>query len=140
MYLLDTCVVSEWFRRQPSVSVLAWLDRIGIEQLHLSVVTVGELAQGVARVADPVKAEQLSSWLRRDVIARFTGRIMDVDSEAAMKWGLLRGTAMAQGRTLPAIDSLIAATALVHDMTVVTRNVADFERFGVRIANPWITA
>jgi hypothetical protein len=102
--------------------------------LFLSVLTLGELRKGVERLPDVQRKLDLTDWLESDLPVFFTGRILPVDAQVCDLWG--RMTARA-GRPVPAIDSLIAATAARHDLVLVTRNVRDFEGLGVPLVNPW---
>lgn len=137
MYLIDTCVISELTRRAPQRSVVDWLEAVEEPFLHLSVVTVGELAKGIARLADDRRREKLRRWVEVDLRRRFEGRILPVTEEVARRWGEISGISEIRGATLPVLDTLIAATALVHGLAVVTRNVADLERAGAPVVNPW---
>lgn len=139
MFLLDTCCISELTRRRPDEGLEDWFARHGTGLAHLSVVTLGEVQKGVARLPAGQRRESLATWLDIEVRARFAGRILDVTEEIALAWGDLCGESEARGRTLPVLDSLIAATALVHGLAVVTRNGADFERCGIRVVNPWVS-
>jgi hypothetical protein len=106
--------------------------------LYLSVLTLGELTRGVLRLSDGRERRRLVAWLHGDLKARFAGRWLIVDDEIAERWGTIRIDAARRGLTLPVIDGLIAATALVHGMTVVTRNETDFRAAGVPVLNPWM--
>jgi len=130
-YLIDTCVVSEARRR--SAPALAWLNAVDAAALFLSVIAVGEIAKGIAarRRTDPVAAAALGRWLD-GLRNTYADRILPIDDAVATAWGHL----MAR-RTLPVPDGLIAATARVHNLTLVTRNVADFADTGVDVVNPW---
>jgi toxin FitB len=136
-FLLDTAVVSELVRKSPSARVLKWIDGQDETSLHLSVLTIGELEKGVARLPASARRTRLISWVRRDLVERFGGRLLPIDTRTATRWGSVTGESERRGRPLPVIDSLIAATALVHGFTVVTRNVEDFERCGAGCFNPW---
>lgn len=136
-YLLDTCVLSELIKPKPSASVAAWIESCDEQALFLSVITVGELEKGIARLPDSAKRAKLEQWVRRDLVQRFQDRILPIDVAVAARWGSLSGTAEVRGRPLPVIDSLIAATSLHHDLVVVTRNTEDFERCGARCLDPW---
>jgi predicted nucleic acid-binding protein len=130
-YLVDTCVVSEARRR--STAALAWLNAVDPAALFLSVITIGEIAKGISarERTDPIAAAALGRWLDglRNAYAR---NVLAIDDAVAIAWGHM----MAQ-RTLPVSDALIAATARVHNLTLVTRNVADFAQTGVDVVNPW---
>ena len=136
-YLIDTCVISELVRPEPHAGVVEWISRMDENRLFLSVLTLGELHKGVAKLKDAARARRLRSWLEQDVMARFEGRILPVDVSVARWWGKLTGEALTRGLTLPVIDALLAATAHRHALFVVTRNTKDLERCGVEIINPW---
>jgi hypothetical protein len=130
-YLIDTCVVSEARRR--SAPAVEWLSAVDPASLFLSVITIGEIIKGIAvrERTDPVAAAALGRWidgLRRE----YVDRILPADDVVATAWGQM----MAQ-RTLPVLDGLIAATARVHNLTLVTRNIADFADTGIELTNPW---
>ena len=135
-YLLDTCVVSEFFRNQSHDSVLAFINRIPNENLFLSTLTIGELHAGVPKVKDLVKSAKLIHWiegLKHD----FTDRIISFDLETSENWGNMKGELSKRGINLPIIDSMIAAIALSKNAILVTRNTKDFEATGVKLLNPW---
>jgi predicted nucleic acid-binding protein len=136
-WLLDTCVLSELVRPRPKASVVSWVTQRDEDELFLSVITIGELEKGIARLPDSVKRVALEQWVRRELADRFRGRLLSIDASVAARWGAIVGTSEARGRPLPVIDSLIAATGLQHDLTVVTRNTEDLERCGARCHNPW---
>jgi hypothetical protein len=133
-YLLDTPVVSEPARPNPSESVLNWLT-VHAADSALSVITVGELQKGISQMPAGTRRTRFDAWISNAVLRGF--QILPVDTRVALVWGRLLGEAAAEGSPLPNLDSLIAATALVHDLTVVTRNVRHFERCGVVVKNPW---
>ena len=136
-FLLDTCVLSELVKPQPEESVLAWVASRNEHDLFLSVITLGELHKGIARLPRSRRRSDLGEWVERDLALRFHGRILDVDAAVAADWGRMLGLAETRGRPLTAIDALIAATAKAHGHSVVTRNEADFEPTGVSMINPW---
>jgi toxin FitB len=132
-YLLDTNVVSETRKKRPDTGVTAFLAAADSAGLFLSVLTLGELRKGVEarRKTDPVAADQLSGWV--DTIeTEFADRLLCVDAPTATLWGELSA-----GRSLPVIDTLIAATAIRHGITLVTRNMGDFESTGALLVDPW---
>lgn len=135
-YLLDTNVVSEWTKPRPDPAVVRWLDDVDEERVHLSALTVGELREGVDRLAPGRRRERLDHWLAVDLVDRFAGRILGVDASVARRWGALRAAAGRSGRSLPIVDSLLAATAIEHGLAVVTRNVRDFAGIGVALVDP----
>ena len=136
-WLLDTCVVSELVRPRPKASVVRWVGERNEDDLFLSVITIGELEKGIAKLPVSAKRVALEQWVRRELAERFRGRLLLVDSAVAVRWGTMVGLSEGRGQPLPVIDSLIAATSVQHDLTVVTRNVADFERCGARCLDPW---
>jgi hypothetical protein len=136
-FLLDTPVVSELVTKAPSSAVLKWIDGQDEATLYLSVLTVGELEKGIARLAASTRRTRLQSWLRRDLLERFGPRLLPIDARTAARWGAITGESENRGQPLPVIDSLIAATALVHGLAVVTRNVEDFARCGATCVDPW---
>lgn len=136
-WLLDTCVICEPTRSRPSARVLAWLREQPEESLYLSVLTLGEIRHGCARLRAGPKRKALERWLEHDLVERFTGRILSVDGSAADQWGRLLARAEAKGRSLPTLDSLLAATALAHGLAVATRNTDDFADTGAEVVNPW---
>lgn len=131
-YLLDTNVVSELRKPRPHGAVLAWIRRIPEESLYLSAVTLGEIQAGIelTREQNASKAEEIEHWL--DDLAR-THNIIDVTASVCRRWAQL----MHRRADHHLEDALIAATALVRDLTVATRNTADFRPFGVRLVNPF---
>jgi predicted nucleic acid-binding protein len=133
-YLIDTNVLSELRRKQPDSKVVAWLQERPRQSLYLSVLTLGEIRKGLERVEDASRRQSLLDWLEVELPHYFVGRLLDVDAATADRWGRLMAEA---GRPLPAIDALLAATALQHDLTLVTRNTKDFAGLAVRLINPW---
>lgn len=136
-YLLDTNVVSELARPEPDSKVTRWLAEIPAESLFLSVITLGELRRGVERLPAGARREKLRHWLERDLRAWLGSRLLPVDAAVADRWGRLLAAAP---RTPPAVDSLLAATALEHDLRLVTRNERDFDFAGLGVINPWSAA
>ena len=132
-YLLDTNVISETRKRQPDPNVLAWLQDADHADLHISVLTIGELTKGIAlyRRRDPGAAASLAHWLR-GIEELFADRIILIDAPIARMWGEFNAE-----RPLPVIDSLLAATAKVRGFTLVTRNVKDVRSTGAAVVNPW---
>ena len=118
-------------------AVIRWIEEQDEHRLFLSVMTIGELQKGIARLSDGPRRNTLESWISEDLTHRFRGRILQVDTAVAVAWGRLLGEAEARGKPLPVVDVLIAATARVFDCVVVTRNVKDLEPTGVEIMNPW---
>jgi predicted nucleic acid-binding protein len=136
-FLLDTNCISEVVRRKPEPHVLHWMEAVDETLLYLSVLTLGEIRKGLAGLPQDKRSTQLEAWLGSELQARFSGRILPVDVAVADMWGLLVAEAKRHGKTLSAIDGLLAATALHHGLTIVSRNVSDFAGAYVPILNPW---
>ena len=136
-WLLDTCVLSEIVRPMPSPKVIKWLENIPEKNIYISVLTLGELYKGVHKIVDARKAKKIKFWLETDVVARFGNRILPVDNDVAVAWGTLCANSEKKGVPRPVIDSLLAATAHVHHLTLATRNVSDFLFTGISVVNPW---
>lgn len=133
IYLLDTNVISESIKKKPNKAVMAWLDGIELHNCSISVISLGEIRKGIEMLINGKKKQTLIQWLEIDLTTHFYGRIISIDQEVADKWGYLCSLA-----SLPAIDALIAASALVHNLKLVTRNIKDFNRIdGIEIINPW---
>jgi toxin FitB len=135
--LLDTCVISELVSKQPDQKVVASIDSLDPEDVYLSVITIGEIVKGIEKLPRSRRKTDLQIWLKDDLLVRFEGNIIALDTEALVKWGVLIAHLEEAGRVMPAIDSLIAATALAKKMTLFTRNVNDFDGAGIEIVNPW---
>lgn len=133
-WLIDTNALSELKKRRPHPGVVRWFDERPSESLHLSVLTLGELRKGIEAMPEGQRKASFRNWLEIDLPEYFAGRILAIDARAADRWGRLCAEA---GRPLPAIDSLLAATALIHDLTLVTRNLTDFNLPGLTVVNPW---
>ena len=133
-YLLDTNVISELVRPKPNNKVLKWFDNIPNDALHISVLTLGEIRKGVEKVREVKRKEKLRLWLENDLPQWFEDRILPIDHNVADLWGRLQQQAQ---RPLPAIDSLLAATALHYELRLVTRNEQDFQFPALQILNPW---
>ena len=133
-YLIDTNVLSELRRKKPDAQVVNWMQARPRQSLFLSILTLGEIRKGIERVEDALKKQLLNDWLEVELPNYFLGRLLDINAQVADRWGRLLANA---GRPIPAIDGLLAATALQNDLTLVTRNLKDFDGLGVRLLNPW---
>jgi predicted nucleic acid-binding protein len=136
-FVLDTSLVSELIKRTPDANVMAWLGAQDEDALFLSVITLGEIQKGISRLPPGARRDQLHSWLTHDLVRRFRTRILPVTDDVALTWGARQGEAERSGHTLPVVDCLIAATALVNKCSVVTRNVEHMRRCGASVVNPW---
>jgi predicted nucleic acid-binding protein len=136
-YLVDTNIPSELTRERPDARVELFLDKAGKDTVFLSVLTIGEICKGIANLPSSHKRTALQDWLDYKVRSWFSGRILPVTEEIAERWGFLASAAKQQGITLAVVDGIIAASALHHGLTLVTRNDKDFAGLGVTIFNPW---
>jgi len=138
-FLLDTNVVSELVKFKPEPKVAAWMEATEESLLRLSVLTLGEIRKGIDSLSDRSRRTALESWLNHDLLIRFANRILDVDQAVADRWGRLFANALGAKQSLPVVDGLLAATAIHHNLTLVTRNTKDVSLTGVPIINPWAT-
>jgi toxin FitB len=136
-FLLDTNCILEVVRTRPEPRVLQWMEAADERLLFLSVLTLGEIRKGIAGLPQSRRRTHLESWLGLELRSRFAGKILAVDGAIADRWGLLAADAKRKGSSLSAIDGLLAATALEHNLTLVSRNVTDFANTALSILNPW---
>ena len=136
-YLLDTNVPSEFSRDRPEPRVVAWLKAQPPTTLYLSAVTIGEIRKGLVVLPQGRRRIELEAWFHTDLLVWFRNRILPVTDSIADRWGVLEGQCQLKGTPLNTADGMIAATALEHDLTLVTRNVKDFAGLGVVLLNPW---
>lgn len=136
-FLLDTNILSELVRPKPDARVTSWFESTGEEPLFLSVLTLGEIRKGISALTDGPRQARLEAWLNHSLMPRFRDRILPVDLDIADRWGRIAGSLAAKGTGLPVIDGLMAATALHHNLTLVTRNVGDVAATGVPVFDPW---
>lgn len=135
-YLLDTCVLSEFKKPQPEQKIIDWIDNQIEATLFLSVVTIGEIQKGITALPSSKRRKELEKWLL-NLIFRYDRRIISLGTDEMLMWGELNGKLAKKGFVFPFLDSLIAATALAHNLTLVTRNESDFKNTGVKILNIW---
>lgn len=136
-YLLDTCAISEFAKKKPLRKVVEWIEECDEDYIFLSVLTFGEIQKGIAKLSDERRRSKIQKWLDIELTERFSDRILPITHEIALTWGILEGAAETRGRPIPIIDGLIGATALTHNLTVVTRNADHVAETGARIINPW---
>jgi tRNA(fMet)-specific endonuclease VapC len=136
-YLLDTCVISELVAKKPNPRVLEWIDSIDADGVYISVITVGEITKGIEKLPNTKRKKELIDWLENELLIRFQDNLIELDVNILIQWGKLNQRLEISGQRAPAIDSLIAATALEHELILVTRNESDFVETGVEILNPW---
>jgi len=137
-YLLDTCVISELVAKRPNPSVVTWIDTQIPTDLHLSVITIGEIAKGTSKLAPSRRKDNLTTWLNQTLPNRFRERILGIDTATMMLWGDMVGRLEKQGTPMPLLDSLIAAIAIQNSLRLVTRNIDDFAATGIVMLNPWL--
>jgi toxin FitB len=136
-FLLDTNLISEWIKPNPHAGVVSWLASSDEDRIYMSVVTLAELRHGVERLAAGHRRKRLNEWLEDELPQRFGDRILPIDAAVADSWGRIVARRETLGRPISAMDALIAATAQVHDLTLATRNEADFDSAVSAIVNPW---
>ena len=136
-FLLDTNIISELVKPQPEANVTGWVENTDESLLYLSGLTLGEIRRGIAALPQSRRRATLEAWLDKDLRARFEGRILLIDQEVADRWGLLTAGARNSGIVLPVIDGLLAATALEHNLTLVTRDTGQIPSMDVAVFNPW---
>lgn len=137
-FLLDTNVVSEWVKPQPNAGVIQWLAEADEDRIFLSVISLAELRYGVARLSPGARRRRLEQWLSEELPERFEGRVLGISANVADCWGQVMAQSQAAGFTMSIMDGFLAATAQVHQLTLVTRNIKDFSVLGPMILNPWI--
>lgn len=137
-YLLDTCIISELIKPSPSEAVVEWISNIPEENLYLSSITIGEIQKGISKLVDSKKKINLQNWLDNDLSDRFESKIISIDKDICLTWGIITASAEKRGKKLASIDSLIAATAINKNLTVVTRNTSDMIESGANIFDPFL--
>jgi predicted nucleic acid-binding protein len=137
-YLLDTCVLSEYVKKKPNDRVINWVDNQDELTLFVSILSIAELKKGIIRIknSQPSRYKKLWNWFQK-LEKRFANRILPLTEYIIKTWAVICGQSEAEGKKLPIIDSLIAATAYEHDLIIVTRNITDFTFSSVRIFSPW---
>ena len=138
-FLLDTCAISEFAKPAPNPAVLKWLAEQDESALYLATVSLGELRRGIVKLEDGKRKKFLQHWLTENVSRRFGDRILPLSLDVCVRWGEMHAQLEKQGQPMPVIDGLIAATALQHQLTIVTRNTKDMEASGAGLFNPWST-
>lgn len=136
-YLLDTNVISEWAKPKPDEGVVAWLAAADEDSLYLSVIAFAEIRLGIALLPPGRRRTHLATWLDQDLVDRFEGRILAIDRRISEAWAEIVARGRARGATPPILDAFLAAAALVHGITVVSRNVRHLERLEVPVLDPW---
>ena len=133
-FLIDTCALSELLKPRPSPRVSEWFDAAPSEALFVSVLTLGEIRKGIEKLGSSRRRARIAAWLETELPAWFEDRVLPIDTGVADEWGRLMARLK---KPMPAIDGLIAATALRHRFAIVTRNESDFAATGADLLNPW---
>jgi predicted nucleic acid-binding protein len=136
-FLLDTNVISEWIKPQPDRSVVSWLAQVDEDRVFISVISFAEVRHGVELLPVGRRRERLTHWLAEEVPERFEGRVLAIDQHIAETWGVIMARGQKAGLTPGTMDAFVAATAAAHNLTLVTRNVKDFQRLGIPLFDPW---
>ncbi len=136
-FLLDTNVISEWVKPQPDRNVVSWLAEADEDRVFVSVISFAEIRRGIELMPTGRRRERLGQWLAEELPLRFEDRILAIDPQVADTWGVVMARSQKVGLTLGSMDAFVAATATAHGLTLVTRNVKDFEHIGVSLLNPW---
>lgn len=136
-FLIDTCCVSELIKPKPDANVVRWFSDHDEQEMFLSVLTLGELRKGIEKPPDSKRKDAMAHWFENDVTERFAGRMLDVTALESQTWGEVMADAARNGRPIPDIDGLLAATAIANGLTLVTRNTKDMISTGVALIDPW---
>ncbi|MFL6313292.1 MAG: type II toxin-antitoxin system VapC family toxin [Terriglobales bacterium] len=136
-FLLDTNVVSEWVKPRPDPGVVAWCASIDEDRTFISVVTLAELRYGIERLPIGRRRLRLEEWLEHELLIRFDGRILSIDAAIGDAWGKVVARADKNGQPANTMDAFLAATAELHQLTVVTRNIEDFRKLTNSVIDPW---
>ncbi|MGC9453151.1 MAG: type II toxin-antitoxin system VapC family toxin [Oceanipulchritudo sp.] len=136
-WLLDTCALSEKLQRHPDPKFVRWIEARDPGEMFISVISIGEIEKGIQLLADSAKKKKLARWFANELIPFFKDRTLEIGPAEAREWGRIFARLQLQGKKPPVIDSLLAAMAATHGLTLVTRNEADFLLLGVEVLNPW---
>jgi len=136
-YLLDTCAISEVTKERPDANVISWYETREEARLYLSVITIGEIEKGIYRLPRGRKRTRLESWFFDGVVPSFHGRVLEIGQRTMSTWAKINVDLNTKGIVRPSFDSLLEASALEHDLVLVTRNVSNFTGSLVTLLNPW---
>ncbi len=136
-HILDTNIISELIAKHPNQRVMEWLKEVDINNLFLSVITIGEIRKGIEKLPESLRKKNIQDWFENELLIGFQGRILPLDLSVILLWGELVGELEKKGRKLPPLDSLIAATTKYHNYILVTRNEKDFEGIQIVVFNPF---
>lgn len=139
-FLLDTCILSKMRRlnKHPDKKLETWFSKYDSSSFYLSVLTVGEIEQGINKLKDQKQKILLENWLFEEVLPSFNERILPISLDISAQWGKMSGELLKEGLIIPVIDGLLAATASIHNLTLVTENMKDFRKSNIRLYSPWI--
>lgn len=137
-YLIDTCIISEFVKKKPNANVRSWFNQQLQTELYLSIITIAEIKKGIYKIesTQPEKALKLQNWLNT-IEVNFSQRILPIDDKVLEQWSKFSASLEMQGKTLAVMDSLIGAATSLHNLTLVTRNVTDFNALPLKILNPF---
>jgi len=136
-YILDTNIISELISKKPNFEVLDFIQKLDENEVYLSVITIGEIKSGIEKLDNGTKKENLTYWLNNELLQRFKNKIVDIDIEVMMTWGIINQELKSIGKSLPIMDSLIGATCKSKSFTLITRNDKDFKNIDIEIINPY---
>lgn len=136
-YLLDTCTISEMVSVKPNAKVLEWFESQSEKTLYLSIITIGEIEKGIYQLAQSKKRLRLETWLFDELVPSFQSRLLEIDRKLMTTWAKMLAELKTKGMIRQSFDSLIEATALHHQLILVTRNVKNFQQSKATILNPW---
>lgn len=136
-YLLDTNIISELTSKNPNSAVLDFINSLDEKNVFLSVITIGEIKAGIEKVKDVEKKEKLSSWLTNNLLSKFQTRIITIDIDIMLTWGLINNKLKNIGKPLPILDSIIGSTCICKNLVLITRNEKDFQNLNITIINPY---
>ena len=137
LFILDTNIISEWRKPRPNKGCVDWLGRQNIQKLHLTIITMAEIAQGLFMRDSGAERDDLADWFERQLPEQFAGRILPFDEKAVLIYGKIAAQSRQQGLNRPVMDALIAAIVLANNGTLVTRNTRDFKGLDIKIVNPF---
>jgi hypothetical protein len=136
-YLLDTCVISEYTKKDPAINIIKWISSVDNQNLYLSVLTIGEIKKGLIKLENESKKKELQLWLDDKLLPTFGENILNVDIQVINIWSKINGEYSKKGIVLPVIDSLLVATSMCHNLVFVTRNIKDIKIKECNYFNPW---
>ncbi|MCB0103297.1 MAG: type II toxin-antitoxin system VapC family toxin [Anaerolineales bacterium] len=136
-YLLDTSIISELISQKPNPSVVEFVDSLDQEDMYLSVITIGEITRAIQKIYEPRRKSLVETWVQDQLFPRFDGHILSLDAKIMKLWGEVYARLEGMDINMPAVDSMLVATALAHRLVLVTINDDDFSGAGIEVVNPW---